>query len=331
MDRSLLDQYTEAALEPELEIVDPHHHLWSAASSVYGVYDLADLSIDTSSGHNVVETVFIDCGSNYLTDGPEHLRPVGETIFVAGRADESEQTPGARIAAIVSHADLTLGAGVAEVLEAHVAAAGGRFRGIRHSGARADDDAVARFRVEPPAGLYRQADFQAGARALAAMGLSFEAWQYHPQLGDVAALAAAVPELTIVVNHLGGPLGVGRYAGQEAAVDAELRAGLTEVAGHPNVSLKLGGIGMPRFGAEANPDGSSVTSARLVERWGDLLRFGIDTFGPNRAMFESNFPVDGETAGYGVLWNAFKQVSAGYSPAERALLFAGTARRVYRL
>jgi L-fuconolactonase len=331
MDRGQLDKHREAALEPELEIVDAHHHLWSEPISSYGAYDLADLRIDTSSGHNVVATVFIDCGANYRADGPEALRPVGETEYVAARADESDLTPGARIAAIVSHADLTLGPAVTEVLEAHVAAAGGRFRGIRHSGARADDAAVGSSRTAPPAGLYGQAGFRAGARALAALDLSFEAWQYHHQLHDVAELAVAVPELTIVVNHLGGPLGIGRYASQQAEVEAQLRAGLIRLARHDNVQLKLGGIGMVRFGALTNPNGLPPSSEQLVARWGDLLRFCIDTFGPHRCLFESNYPVDGETAGYGVLWNTFKRASAGYSPGERELLFAGTARRVYRL
>ncbi len=256
---------------------------------------------------------------------------MGETIYVAEKADESERGPGARIAAIVGHADLTLGTRVSEVLEAHIEAAGGRFRGIRHSGARADDPAVDRSRVAPPAGLYGQAKFRAGARALAGMGLSFEAWQYHHQLGDVAELAAAVPELSIVVNHLGGPLGVGRFADRRDEVVAELRQGLAALARFDNVSLKLGGIGMTRLGAVVDDDGSPPGSDRLVEQWGDLLRFGIDTFGPARALFESNYPVDGETAGYAVLWNTFKKVSTGYSPAERADLLAGTARRVYRL
>ena len=147
----------------------------------------------------------------------------------------------------------------------------------------------------------------------------------------MAGLAAAVPELTIVVNHLGGPLGVGKWASQRAEVLATLRQGLTTLAGFPNVVLKLGGIGMTRLGAVTNADGSPPRSDQLVAQWGDLLRFAIDTFGPTRCLFESNFPVDGETTPYGVLWNAFKTVTADYTPDERADLFAGTSRRVYRL
>jgi predicted TIM-barrel fold metal-dependent hydrolase len=163
------------------------------------------------------------------------------------------------------------------------------------------------------------------------MGLSFEAWQYHHQLGEVAELAAAVPDLAIVVNHLGGPIGVGRYAGRREEVRLELREGLEALAGHDNVWLKLGGVGMSRFGVSWHRDELPPTSDQVLAMWGDDLRFGIDTFGPSRCMFESNFPVDGETTGYGVLWNAFKKASAGYSPDERAALFAGSARRFYRL
>ncbi|MGI9596242.1 MAG: amidohydrolase family protein, partial [Acidimicrobiales bacterium] len=189
MDRSWLALTEEAAIEPELQIVDPHHHMWDT-ETVYGRYELDDLRLDTNAGHNVVETVFIDCGANYRPSGPAHLRPVGESEYICGRADESDDTPGARIAAIVSHADLSLGSAVAEVLEAHVEAAGGRFRGIRHAGARVDDPAVPVSRVQPPAGLYATPEFLAGAETLASMGLSFEAWQYHPQLAEVEALAA---------------------------------------------------------------------------------------------------------------------------------------------
>ena len=330
LNRQWLDSSTEQAIEPEIEIVDPHHHMWNVETR-YGLYEVDDLRADTEAGHNVVETVFIDCGSNYLEDGPEHLRPVGETIYMADRAAETERTEGATIAAIVSHADLTLGAGAAEVLEAHVEAADGRFRGIRHAGARNEDDAVPVSRVQPPPDLYRQADFQEGARTLAAMGLSFEAWQYHPQLDMVVDLARSVPELPIIVNHLGGPIGVGRYADAWDEVMSDLRASLTLLAEADNVTLKVGGIGMTRFGARWHENEAPPTSDQLLEVWGDLLRFAIDTFGPARCMFESNFPVDGETTSYVVLWNAFKKVSVDYSQAERSDLFAGTARRVYRL
>lgn len=332
MDRTFLALTTEEALEPELEIVDPHHHLWNTQSA-YGLYEIDDLRTDTDAGHNVVQTVFIDCGSNYFKDGPAHMRPVGETVYVAERADRTDETPGATMAAIVSHADLSLGDGVAEVLEAHVAAAGGRFRGIRHSAAKSDDPSIPVSPTKRRLGEYGDEQFRVGAQVLAGMGLSFEAWQYHYQLNDVIELAQAVPELPIIVNHLGGPMLVGNYAGKEDEVFAQIRDAMTQLASCDNVVLKVGGIGMARAGGAGGPaDGSRPpTSDEVLERWGEMLRFGIETFGPSRCMFESNFPVDGATVSYTVLWNAFKKVSADYSVAERADLFAGTARRIYRL
>ena len=330
MNREWLALTPEEVLEPELEIVDPHHHLWQVAGH-YGRYDLADLHIDTGAGHNVVETVFIDCGASYRAGGPEAMMPLGETEYVADRAAESDRSGGAKIAAIVSHADLQLGEGVREVLEAHVELAGGRFRGIRDSGARLDDPAMPVSRTQPPAGLYAMPAFRAGAAVLASMDLSFEAWQYHPQLGEVADLARAVPELSIVLNHIGGPSGIGRYAGREADVIEEWRPGMQALAELPNVSLKVGGIGMTRYGVGWENDAAPPTSDTVLERWRDQLLWCIDAFGPARCMFESNYPVDGETCSYTVLWNAFKKVSVGYTESERADLFAGTARRVYRL
>ena len=310
----------EEALEPDLEIVDPHHHLWDF-DTPYGRYELADLKRDTGAGHNVVETVFVECSSNYFETGPEHLRPVGETVFVAAQADLGDQTPGARITGIVGRADLT-GPAVAEVLDAHIEAAGGRFRGIRHAWAMKDGDDVH---------LYKHDNFQAGCRVLASYGLSFDAWQYHFQLDDVASLARAVPELSIVVDHVGGPLGIGRFAGKRDEVLAETKAGLAVLSELDNVTLKVGGIGMVRYGTEWVPNDRPPNSDDVLDAWGDMMRWCIDTFGPSRCMFESNFSVDAQTTSYVVLWNAFKRISAGYSDAERADLFAGTARRVYRL
>lgn len=330
MNRAWLSQVSETALEPDLEIVDAHHHLWDTETR-YGRYELEDLRTDTGAGHNITDTVFIDCGANYRETGRSELRPVGETEYVAGRAEESENTAGAKIAAIVGHADLLLGAAVVEVLEAHVAAAGGRFRGIRHSGARAEDTAIPTSRVQPPAGLYAMPAFRDGARVLASMGLSFEAWQYHHQLADVVDLARAVPELPIIVNHLGGPLGIGGYVGRWDSIVSELRNGLTALSTLPNVSLKLGGVGMTRFGTGWEANDSPPDSDIVVGHWGELIRRSIDLFGPDRCMFESNYPVDGETTGYVVLWNAFKKLSNGYTAAERQDLFSGTARRIYRI
>lgn len=331
MNRSWLGLTSEEALEPELEIYDPHHHLWPQPTRNWPRYDLVDLRADTGSGHRVTKTVFIDCASQYRQSGPEHLRPVGETEFVAERAAESERIPGARIAAIVSFADLTLGERVDEVLHAHIEAAGGRFRGIRHAAGWDASPEVPNSHTDPPQDLYDLPSFRAGLEVLGRLNLSFEAWQYHPQLPAVVRLAEAHPDVSIVVNHLGAPLGVGPYAGRRPEVLAAWRPPMQQLAELPNVTLKVGGIGMTRYGLGWETHAKPPTSDELLAAWGDELRWCIDLFGPSRCMFESNFPVDGESCSYVVLWNAFKKVSQGYSPAEREALFRGTAQTVYRI
>jgi predicted TIM-barrel fold metal-dependent hydrolase len=331
VDRAWLSLTIEEPLEPDLEICDPHHHLWVEPTGKWPRYDLVDLRVDTNRGHRVTETVFIDCASNYRRDGPEHLRPLGETEYVAERADESERTPGARIAAIVSFADLTRGEAVEDVLHAHIEAGHGRFRGIRHAAGWDAHPDVPNSHTAPPPGLYSQARFGAALRVLARMGLSFEAWQYHPQLTDVVQLAQNHPELSIVLNHLGGPLGIGPYAARRSEVLAAWRPPMQRLAHLPNVALKVGGIGMSRYGLGWEKLDKPPTSDDVVAAWGDELRWCIDQFGPDRCMFESNFPVDGESFSYVVLWNVFKKVSRGYSPAERDALFRQTARRLYRI
>ena len=331
LNRDWLALTVEEALEPGLEICDPHHHLWAQQVGNWPRYELADLRLDTGAGHNVTETVYIDCASGYRSTGPEALKPVGETEFAALRCEASEQTPGARIAGIVSFADLTLGAAVREVLEAHVAAGGKRFRGIRHAGGWDASPDVPNSHSNPPADLYSRADFREGLGVLASMGLTFEAWQYHPQLAAVADLARARPEATIILNHLGAPLGIGPYANRRADVLAVWRPAMAALAGLDNVMVKVGGIGMARYGAGWERQAKPPTSDEVLALWGDELRWCIDEFGPGRCMFESNYPVDGESLSYTVLWNAYKKVSAGYSTSERAALFAGTARRVYRI
>ena len=331
VDRARLARTVEEVIDPEVELCDPHHHLWAEPTMRYPRYDLEDLHADTGAGHRVTSTVFVECMAAYRTDGPEALRPVGETAFVAGRADRSDRSDGARIAAIVGFADLTLGAAVDEVLAAHVEAAGGRFRGIRHAAGWDASPDVPNSHTDPPADLYDLASFRAGMRTLAARGLSFDAWQYHPTLPRLVALARAVPEATIVVNHLGAPLGIGPYAGRRSEVLASWWSSMAELAACPNVVLKLGGIGMPRYGAGWERLERPPTSDDLVDLWGDEIRRCIDAFGPDRCMFESNYPVDGESVGYVVLWNAFKRIAASYDRSERDALLRGTAVRTYRI
>ena len=312
------------------EIVDPHHHLWDFPT---GTYLLPELHQDTGAGHNVTQTVFVECGAGYRDQGPEHLRPVGEIEFVRGQAELSAEQEGAEIAAIVGFADLTRGEAVEEVLEAQQVAGGGRFRGIRHANAWDASDQIRESHTKPPAGLLGHSNFRAGFAKLGEMGFSFDAWMFHPQVKELVDLAASVPETPIVLDHLGGPLGIGPYAGIRDEVRATLRPALEALAQHEQVVVKVGGIGMSIYGVGLNRLPEAPTSEQVAELWSEDIRHCVDTFGPERCMFESNFPVDRQGCSYTVLFNAFQRVAeeAGWSNVERAELFSGTARRFYRL
>jgi predicted TIM-barrel fold metal-dependent hydrolase len=330
-----LAQVHEEVLEPDLAIVDPHHHLWSYPGSrgFQPVYLLEELRADTGSGHRVDATVFVECDWAYRSDGPEHLRCVGETTDVARRAIESARTPGARIAAIVGSCDLSLDAArLGEVLDAHEEAGQGLFRGIRHRLANDPTGSAHTSRTHAPSpDLMRDDAFRAGVAELGRRGHSFEVWVYHPQLPDVAELASAVPGTTMVLNHIGAPLGIGTWADRREEVFAAWRDSLTEIAARPNVIVKVGGIGMPAYGSGWSTRDRPASSDEIVAEWGRHLRKMIETFGPSRCMFESNFPVDKVSCSYRVLWNAFKKISAHLPDADRCELFGGTAGRVYRI
>lgn len=326
-----LGQVTEAALEPELPIVDPHHHLWDHPGSRYM---LDEILRDTSSGHRVLATVFVECMSMYRADGAESMRPVGETEFVNGIAAQSAsgQYGQTRVAAgVVGFADLTLGEAVAPVLEAHIAAAPTRFRGIRHAGGFDASPDVRNSHTNPPADLYQSAKFREGFARLSELDLCFEAWQYHPQMPAVVELAKAFPETTIVLDHFGGPLGIGPYEGRRAEIFDEWKKNIELLARCPNVVAKLGGINMPVNGFGWHHRPTPPTSDELVAATRDYYLHTIDKFGPRRCMFESNFPVDRVSCSYVVLWNAFKKIAAPFAEDEKAQLFHRTAAEVYRL
>ncbi|MGE0486984.1 MAG: amidohydrolase [Gammaproteobacteria bacterium] len=321
----------EPVLEPELPIVDAHHHLWHLKANRYLLDEWLG---DVASGHAVRASVFVQCGAFYRADGPAALRPVGETEFVNGVAAMTasgaygDHRAGA---GIVGFADLTLGEAVEEVLAAHLAAGGGRFRGIRHAGARDDSDAVHNSSSNPPPGLYRDAVFRRGFARLAAMGLSFDAWLYQFQLDDLVDLARAFPAATIVVDHVGGIVGIGPYAGRHDEFFPAWRAAMHDLAACDNVHVKLGGLGMKLCGFGFEAGERAPDSATLAARWRPYVETCIEAFGAARCLFESNFPVDKHACSYRVLWNAFKRLAADASADEKAALFHGTAARVYRL
>ena len=331
MDRDQwLAQVKEEILEPERPICDPHHHLWDHPGRRYL---LDELLADTGSGHNVVATVFVECMSMYRADGPEATRPVGETEFVNGVAamSASGRYGPTRVAAgIVSFADLTLGDRVGAVLDAHMAASP-RFRGIRHAAGWDASDQVRNSHTNPPPGLLGDARFRRGFAELARRGLHFDAWLYHPQIPELTSLAKTFPDTPIVLDHFGGPLGIGPYEGRREETFASWQGAIRELAGCPNVVVKLGGLVMPINGFGFHRGERPATSSELVRATRDWYLHTIDCFDPDRCMFESNFPVDKASCSYHVLWNAFKRLAAGFSAADKAALFHDTAARVYRL
>lgn len=320
---------TEPAIDAQRPIIDAHHHLWNRADSCYLA---AELHADTSATHNVTHSVFVECSASYDDTVEQRFAPVGETRFVVDQAAGMAELHGSRLAAIVGFADLTLGAALGEVLDAHTQAGHGLFRGIRHGANWSRHSDVQNGHHNPPAHLLASPAYQDGVRELARRELSLDAWQYFDQLDELNQLARAVPDCTIIVNHLGAPLGIGGYANDRAEMLSVWRAGMVAVAAAPNTVLKVGGIGMEHYfgtpwGDLAVPPGSEEIAAH----WTDIVHFAIDTFGPDRCMFESNYPVDRQTMSYGVLWNALQILAATYSSAEQDSLFSGTAARAYHI
>ena len=319
----------EAPLEPDLPIVDAHHHLWDRPGWPY-LADAYRADIEVS-GHDIVASVYVQAQSMYRAGGPEELRPVGEVEFASGVAEAAADGRTRICAAIVGHADLRLGASVEAVLEAEIRAGGGRLRGIRHLTAWDADASLMNPLSAATAGLLADAAFREGFARLAPLGLSFDAWIFHPQLPELTALARAFPDTRIVLDHLGGILRIGAYAGRRPEVFTAWERDVRELARCPNVVVKLGGLGMRINGFGFETDAEPPSSLDLAAAWRPYIETCIEAFTPARCMFESNFPVDKGSYAYGTGWNAFKRLSAGLTPEERRHLFAGTAMTTYGL
>jgi len=320
----------EDPIEPDLPICDPHHHPWGLPR---GHYFLEELLMDISGGHNIVQTVFIECRSIYRKDSPKEMKPIGETEFVQGIAAQSASGHYGKTnvaAGIVGFADLTLGAAVAPVLEAHIAASRDRFRGIRYISAWHESSDIVPSR-DHPRGVLMDPKFREGFAYLHKYNLSFDSWLYHTQLAELIDLAKAFPEIPIILDHIGGPLAIGPYAGKREEVFHEWKLGIAELAGCPNVVVKLGGLGMKICGFGWHQRATPPNSTELAEAMAPYYLWCIEQFGADRCMFESNFPVDKMSYSYTVLWNAFKRITRGFSLEDRRLLFYNTAARVYRL
>jgi L-fuconolactonase len=314
-------------LEPGLPIVDAHHHVRDRANDSYL---FPELKADLNAGHRILATVAVECGDMYRASGPPALRPVGETEFLAGVAamfDSGRYGPQLACGAIVGYADLGQGEECAPVLDALQRASGGRLRGIRNPVAW-DASPELRKTRHGPEGLLKDPQFQRAVRRLGSRGLSLDAWVYHPQLRDFAALADACPGTTLVLNHLGGPVGAGPYAGKRQQVFAEWRLLMEGAARRPNILCKLGGLGLPIFGFSID---RNAPSAEFAAAWRPYIETAIELFGVERCMFISNFPSDRESIDYPRLWNVFKRITEAYSAAERTALFSATAARVYGL
>ncbi|MGE0223478.1 MAG: amidohydrolase [Acetobacteraceae bacterium] len=319
-----LARHQEPILEPDLPVIDPHHHLWLRDGNVYL---LPELLADMNSGHNVVATVFEECHSMYRAGGPPEEAPLGETEFVAGIAAMGESGafgPSRPCARMVGRVDLMLGERARGLLERHMIASGGRFAGIRQSTAWDADI----HKVVPTAGMLMDPTFRKGYAGLDALGLVFDAWVYHPQLAEVADLAQSFPHTTIVLNHVGSPILGGPYAGKQDQVFADWKAGMAALAQHPNVTVKLGALPIRLPGSTASRD-LPPSSEETATAWRPWLETCIELFGAGRCMFESNFPVQKRWSSFAVTWNAFKRIASGASAAEKTALFAGTAGRVY--
>ncbi len=323
-----LDQIVEDVIDPDREIVDPHHHLWPNPEVHY---NLQHLLRDTGSGHKVTQTIFMECGAAYHTEGPSHLQPVGETEFVAAAAARSATLDGqAKIAGIISHADLT-SEHLDEVIDAHENAAKGLFRGIRHTASWDPYPETLSIPGRAERGLMARQDFRRGVARLGTRGLTFDTWVFHHQIPEYTALAQAAPDTTMIFDHFGMPIGVGTYADRKEEIFAQWQEDVVELAKCPNVYAKLGGLAMPDMGFGWNLRDKPPSSDEFVEAQSRWYDHAIQCFGPERCMFESNFPIDRHSISYRTLWNGLKKIASKYSDAEQDLMFSGVARRVYRL
>jgi L-fuconolactonase len=318
----------EEAIDPALPICDPHHHLWEHPNQRYL---LDELLKDTSSGHNIVSTVYVDCQSGYRQSGLEEMRPVGETEYVIKMISKMKSGPTNVAAGIVSNANLMLGSRVAPVLEAHIEAGKGRFKGIRQMGAWSNDPALVGGYNAPKKEILLDPKLREGFAYLGRYGLTFETMVFHTQLTDILDLAKRFPDTPIILNHLGVPLGIGSFASKRKEVFIDWKKKIADIAACQNVFMKLGGIGMGVLGFDWGKRDKPAGSAEAAELTSSYILWCIEKFGCQRCMFESNFPVDRHSLSYNVIWNTFKVITRDFTQTEKAALFHGTAVRVYKI
>ena len=318
-------------LHADLPIIDAHHHLIGGSGHSYSIQDYLG---DCTSGHLIKASVYIEVRQNYWKTGPLELRPVGETEFVAYLKEVKDTDDGRIIprlcSGIIGFAELERGDQVEEVLDAHIEAGKGKFRGIRRGVYWSSDPAVYNHvSIKPPPSLMSDENFKKGFSLLAPKKLSFDAVLFHPQLPELSNLAKAFPDTQIILNHVGFRLGVGGYLSNPQETFQAWRKGLQTVAKQPNVSVKIGGLGMDIWGFEYQSPQPSY--AELAATWKPVVEMAIELFGIDRCIFESNFPVDSANSDFNSLWNAFKFITTDYSDNEKDKLFFSNANKTYRL
>ena len=327
-----LAQVKEEIIDPELKIIDPHHHLWNGDNQLAGSfpYLIENLNEDTFSGHNIVGTIFMECAQGYYLDGEEKYKPVGETEFVINLIKNSEKlSKSTNIMGIIGFADLMLGHEVKDVLNTHLSKGGGLFRGIRHAAGWDKNNEIHNSHSNPIENIYHNKSFMKGAEELINLKLTFDAWHYHHQINDLSIFAKKYPELTIIHDHFGGPLGVGPYEGKKEEIFKKWKDDISLLSESKNVYAKLGGLAMPVNGWNFHKQNKPASSDQIVDMHHEYYLHTINCFGVERCMFESNFPVDRRSVSYHVIWNAFKKMVLGYSDEDKNKLFFKNAKDVY--
>jgi predicted TIM-barrel fold metal-dependent hydrolase len=317
----------EAPIDPEIDIVDSHMHLWDFSNPPY----YADSYICDAQSAGISSSVYVDCTMAYREDGPAALVPVGEVEFACEQGKSSVRDVGVA-AGIIGWADLTLGKDVGPVLDALEIAGNGHFRGVRTRATYDPDPAAGYGAMGVGPGLMLRDDFRQGVEQLYARGHVLDLYAFHTQLHEVADLAQAFLDLPIILNHIGGPLGIGHYADIGDQVFADWKEGIAKVASCPNVSVKIGGFAISRIAIvpmqKRERPFSSLEIAAICKPWVDHC---LVAFGAQRCMFGSNFPVDKVAMPMLTLVNAMKHLTEHLPVSDRKDFFASNARRIYKI
>ena len=327
-----LAQVKEEIIDPQLPIIDPHHHLWNGDNQLAGSfpYLIENLNEDTFSGHNIVGTIFMECAQGYYLNGEEKYKPVGETEFVINLIKDSKKLPeSTNIMGIIGYANLMLGTDVKDVLDEHLSKGEGLFKGIRHAAGWDKNNEIHNSHSNPIENIYYDKNFIKGAEELINLNLTFDAWHYHHQITDLSIFAERYPELIIIHDHFGGPLGVGPYEGKREEIFKKWKDDISLLSESKNVYAKLGGLAMPVNGWNFHKQDKPASSDQIVDLHQQYYLHTINCFGADRCMFESNFPVDRRSVTYHILWNAFKKMVSDYSDEDKNKLFFKNAKDVY--